>query len=479
MVEPDDHDGDAGAAETRGDGPAPQGAVGAASGPEAGAGPAPGQRTISRSRLAWVNVLIGVTTVLLIVGIFATWANRLLFNPDNWAQTSTELLQDPTVRATTANYLVDQLYANVDVAGLIKSGLPPQLQPLAAPAAGALRNAAVQGTELALTRPVVQNLWAQSNRAADQVFIAVVNGGKGPVGVKEGAVTLNLGAILENVAARLGLPSGLSAKLPPQIANLTVFKSDQLKYVQDWGNAVRNLALWLTILIPLLFALALFLVAGHRRRTLMTIGFAGAFAGVAVLLGRSILENQIAASLTSDAGLQVTIKRVYVIASSILADVSGAVIVGGLALVVAAWFAGPGRVPRASRHAIAPFLRERPGASYAITLAVMALIFIWNPLPATGKPGGIIVFTLLALLGTYVLIRQTAQEFPEAHSGAATEAIQARWRSARERRRQPGVVASAPPATAAEQLQRLVELRDHGELTSAEYQSAKDQLLHH
>ena len=109
---------------------------------------------------------------------------------------------------------------------------------------------------------VVQNLWAQANRAADQVFIAVVNGGKGPVGVKEGAVTLNLGAILENVAARLGLPSGLSAKLPPNIANLTVFKSDQLKYVQNWGNAVRSLALWLTILVPLLYALALFLAAG-------------------------------------------------------------------------------------------------------------------------------------------------------------------------------------------------------------------------
>ncbi len=443
-------------------------------------GPGPGRPTVSRRRLAWVNVLIGVATLLLIVGIFATWANRILFSPDNWSKTSTELLQDANVRATTAGYLVDQLYANVDVAGLIKSGLPPQLQPLAAPAAGALRNAAVQATEAALTRPVVQNLWAQANRAADQVFITVVNGGKGPVGVKEGAVTLNLGAILDNVAARLGLPSNLSAKLPANIANLTVFKSDQLKYVQNWGNAIRSLALWLTILVPVLYALALFLVPGHRRRTLMTIGFAGAFAGVAVLLGRSILESQIAGSLTNDASLRQTIRDVYIIVSSILADVAGAVIAIGLALVVAAWFDGPGRVPRTSRHAIAPFLRERPGASYAVTLGIMVLIFIWNPISATGKPGGIIVFTLLALLGTHVLIRQTAEEFPEAHSGAATQAMQARWRSVRERRHRPADVApSRAPATAAEQLQQLVELRDHGELTSDEYETAKEQLLHH
>ena len=46
----------------------------------------------------------------------------------------------------------------------------------------------------------------------------------------------------------------------------------------------------------------------------------------------------------------------------------------------------------------------------------MVLIFIWNPIPATGKPAGIIVFLALALLGTYVLRRQTAEEFPEARS---------------------------------------------------------------
>ena len=243
-------------------------------------GPAPAKSTISRRRLVGVDILIGVTTLLLIVGMFAIWANRLLFNPDNWSNTSTQLLENPDIRSATANYLVDELYANVDVPGLIKSGLPPALQGLAAPAAGALRNGAVSATELALTRPRVQNLWAQANRAADQTFIAVVNGGGPRVSVNQGVVTLNLGVILDNVAARLGLPSNLSSKLPPNIANLTIFKSGQLKTVQDAGKAIKGLALWLTILCPLLYALAILLAAGHRRRTLMTVGFAGIFAGL-------------------------------------------------------------------------------------------------------------------------------------------------------------------------------------------------------
>lgn len=400
-----------------------EGSVGSSA--PADAGPAdvnaPTATRPTRGRRIGVNVLIGVTTVLLIVGIFAVWANRLLFNPDNWAKTSTELLQNPNVRSSTANYLVDQLYANVDVAGALQQALPPRLEPLAGPVAGALRNGAVQAVELALTRPRVQDLWARANRGADQAFIAIVEGGKGPVGVNQGEVNLNLGAILENVAARLGLPANLSSNLPPNVANLTVFRANQLKYVQDGGNAVRSLALWLTILVPLLYALAIFLARGNRRRTLMMVGLSGILAGAVVLLGRSVLGNQIGGALSNDASTQQTIRAAYVITSSILADVAGACILGGAVLIVAGWFAGPARPAYAARRWLAPFLRAHNTEAYAITLAAMVLLFAWNPIPATGKPAGILVFTALALLGTYVLIRQTAEEFPAAGDGGVVD----------------------------------------------------------
>ncbi|MGH2883934.1 MAG: hypothetical protein ACRDPA_14775, partial [Solirubrobacteraceae bacterium] len=355
--------------------------------------PAVAPAKISRGRLIGVDVLIGVTTLLLVVAIFATWANRLLFSPDNWSKTSTQLLQNHNVRTTTANYVVYQLYANVDVTGLIKQGLPTQFQALAAPAAGALRNAAVQGAELALSQPRVQALWAQANRAADQTFIDVVNGRKGAVGVNQGAVTLDLGSILQNIASRLGLPSDLTSKLPANIATLQVFKSDQLKYVQNGGKAIKSLAFWLLVIVPLLYILALFLAKGHRRRTLMTIGFAGILAGILVILGRSILQGQVANSLTSDASLQATIHDVYGISTAILKDVASGVIFIGILLVAAAWFAGPARPAHSSRGAIAPFLREQTVATYGIVVGLLVLLFIWDPIPATSKPIGILVFT--------------------------------------------------------------------------------------
>jgi hypothetical protein len=371
----------------------------------------------SRGRRIVVDGLIVLASILGVVAILAVWANRLLFNPDNWSNTSTQLLQSPAVRNATSNYLVDQLYANVNVAGLLKAGLPPRLDPLAGPAAGALRNLAVQGVDLALTRPRIQSAWAAANRAAAQSFVTIVNGGTGAVGVQSGAVTLNLGQIADDVAARLGLPSNLSSKLPPSAAHLTVFRSKQIKLVQDLGNAVRSLALLLTILVPCLYALALLLARGRRRRTLLSIGVAIALVGMVGLAGRALLESRIPDSLMSDVSLRPAGRAVVTIATQIMGDISAGFIVVGAVAIVAAWFAGPARPAWVSRRWIAPFLRDHAAWTFAIVAFVMLLIFIWQPIHAAGTPAGIIAFSVLALVGTEALRRQTAREFPAPAGG--------------------------------------------------------------
>jgi hypothetical protein len=444
---------------------------------DGGAGPAAPAGHPGRGRMIAVNSLIGITTLLLVVGVFSVWANRLLFSPDNWENASTQLLQNPAIRSATSNYIVDQIYANVDVPGLIKSSLPTQLQGLAAPAAGALRNAAVQAVNLALQRPRVQNLWAQANRAADKTFIAVVNGGKGAVQVNQGVVTLNLGLIVDNVATRLGLPSDLSSRLPANIAHLTVLKSDQIKYVQNIGNLIRHLALWLTILVPVLYALALILApAGRRRRTLMVIGAGGVVGGLLVIFGRNLLQSQITNAITNDASLRPAVHATIGIATQILGQVAAAIVAVSIILIAAGWFAGPARVAVTARQAIAPFLRDHPAESYAITLAIMVLIFIWDPIHATGTPAGILTFVALALFGTFILRRETMREFPDAEHGAAM--VKLRNQARRLRPTKEATPADATSGSMPEQLRQLADLRDHGELTGEEYQAAKEQILH-
>jgi hypothetical protein len=431
----------------------------------------------ARGRQLVVHGLIVITTVLAVVAMFAVWTNRQLLDPDNWSATSTQLLQNATVREATANYAVDQLYANVDVAGVIRSGLPRQLQALAAPAAGALRNAAVQGARLALSDPRVQSLWAIANRAAAHTFVVIVEGGRGPVRINRGTVTLDLAPIVDDIAGRLGLPAQLGSKLPASIAHLRVLRSNQLALVQGIGRAVKGLALWLAIIVPLWYAAAIGLARGRRRRTLMSVGWGMVTAGVLVLLGRSFLISQVPASVVSDASLRPAAAAVAAIATSMLPEIAAEFVVVGLIVVGAAWLAGPARAARATRRACAPFLRDRPGVAYAILAVLVALILIWRPLRALGTPLGVIVFVALAFLATVLLRRETLAEFPTAAAGDTAEAIRARVRRLRESRGHHATDHANGGGLVSEELERLVALRDSGAITADEYRGVKARLL--
>jgi hypothetical protein len=437
---------------------------------------APARGPITRGRRWLVNGVIVFATVLSLFVIVSVWANRLLFNPDNWANTSTQLLQNPDIRSATANFVVDRLYANVDVAGQLSTTLPPRLKPLAGPIAGALRGGAVRTVDAALERPGIQSLWTAANRRADRLFITIVDGGKGAVAVNNGAVTLDLTQVVDTVASRLGLPSSVTSKLPSNIGTLTVFKSSQISFVQDLGNAIRHLALLFSILLPVLWALAIALARGRRRRTLMSVGFSIVVAGVLGVAARQILQNAIVNSIVHNDAQRPAVRATLAIGTAILSEIAIAFIIVGIVTIVAAWFAGPARPAIAGRRAIAPFLRERPGWTYAIVLSVMVLLFIWQPIHALGTPVGIVVFLCLALLGTELLRRQTAAEFPDAQPGDASAAARARLGAVRGRgasdRPPPGDTAALP-----EQLERLAALRDSGALTVTEYREAKATLL--
>ena len=113
------------------------------------------------------------------------------------------------------------------------------------------------------------------------------------------------------------------------MAHLTILKSDQIELVQNGGKALKGLALLLTIIVPLLYALALLLARGRRRRTLMTIGFAVILAGVVVLAGRSLIESQTVNSLVKNDANIPAAKEVMSIATSMLSEIAGAFVVIG------------------------------------------------------------------------------------------------------------------------------------------------------
>jgi len=433
---------------------------------EASAAPSGGAHRI------WVRLILALATVLAVFAIFAIWANRQMMNPSNWSKTSTSLLQKPTIRTAMAGYLVDQLYANINVQAQLRSGLPTRLEPLAGPLSGALHGVAEQAAERVLAAPKVQSAWQKANYAADQALVKIVNGGGSRVQINGGTVSLNLRQIVTDLSQTLGLPEGLADKLPASVATLKIVTSSQLGLARNLAKALHALALVLTILVFLLYLLAVALANGHRRRTLMWVGWSLVLAGLVVLVGRKVGQGQLVSAITSDASIEPAARDAYSVATSLLVQVASASIIIGVPVILSAMLAGPARWAVATRRFLAPHLRERPALAYWATAALLALVFIWGPIPATRNPVEMLIFTILAFVGAHVLRDQIAREFPDAEPVSLRAAVGEKFAHAR-----AATSRSPEPTSTAAELERLVALHDRAAITDEEYAAAKRDLL--
>lgn len=360
--------------------------------------------------------LIGVATVLGIVAIFAVWANRQLLDNGYWTSTNTKLIESPPIREAVSGYLTEQLYANVDVAGELKKELPSELQPLADPAAGALKDVVQKGINLLLERPEIQELWSKANSVTHAEFVRLIENKSSVVKLPGGGeVVLDLRPMLGEVAEKVGAPASLVEKIPPKVAQLRIVKSDQLKTMQDAVNVLRSLALVLPLLVVAMFALAVYLARGRRRQTLIEIGAAFVGAGLAVVVIRGIAGSKVVDALATTEAVRPAAQAAWSIGTSVLANVAWSTVFIGVVVVLAAMLAGPTRIATSLRRLMAPYMRDRPDVTFGVLGLLLLLLFAWGPIEATKSLTGILIIIVLAVLGTETLRRQTALEFPDAH----------------------------------------------------------------
>jgi hypothetical protein len=370
-----------------------------------------------RRRRTLVTAILVLATILGILAVFGIWANRQALETDNWVETSDKLLEDEEISNALANYLVDELFTNVDVQAAVAAKLPPELQPLAGPITGGLRQAADTGAKEAFDRPRVEQLWEEANRRAHERFIQVVDGD-----APDEDVTISLDTIAQQLGEQLGLD--IADKLPPDTATLVVLPASDLSTAQDAVKVFKDLVLILTVLALALFALAVYLADGWRRQALRNVGFAFIFIGIFILVARSIGGSLVTDSLASSDSVQPAVNQTWTIGTSMLSEGAGAMILYGIVIVLGAWLAGPGGLATSARRAIAPLLHERTTA-YASLLVLLLLLFWWAPTEGFRRlPISILIIALL-VLGMEMLRKQALKDFPDETWDKASE----RWRN--------------------------------------------------
>ncbi len=398
-----------------------------------GAGAAAPAPTPHRHRIL-IGTLFALATIIGIVAVLAVWANRQALNTDNWTNTSSQLLADKQIQTAVAAFTVNQLFSSGAVEAQLKARLPTQLQSLAGPISGGLQQLAGQAAPKLLASPQVQDAWRQANRAAHATFLKIINGGGSLASTNGGVVTLNLHAIVSQLATTLGIQQqvaaaqsklqsnaaavkGAASKVgitPPSNGQLVIMRSSQLKTVQDIASAIKGLALVLPLITFALFILAVWLSKGHRRPAVRMTGWCFVGIGLFALLARRVIGNYIVNNLVKHPANKPAVHDVWTIATTMLHDIAVALVIYGLIFVLAAWIAGPTRPATALRRALAPTLRDRPAAAYGTVFFALLLVIVWGPTPATRQLAYIVAFAVLLALGVHTLRRQTATEFPDA-----------------------------------------------------------------
>jgi hypothetical protein len=392
------------------------------------AGPVPPARGRRRTAIA----LIVVASLLAFLALPALWLDRQALNTDNWAETSSELLENEAIRTQVANYLVDQIYANVDVQGEIASALPPRAKPLAGLAAGGLQQIADDGVRNLLGRPVPQQAWEAANRRAHELLLKVIDGGGDVVATSGGVVTLDLETLLTQTADRFGVGGRVADKLPASAGEIVILKSDQLATAQDAAHLLEVAAVVLVALALLLFGIAVAIAQGWRREALRACGFGFIAAGAGALVARSVAGGYVVDSLATTDAVRPAVEATWTIGTSLLVQAATAAVWYGVVIVFAAWLAGPTRLATATRRLEAPFLRE-PRYAWGGLAAIVLLLIAWGPTPATRNPLPMLFLIAVLAVGVEALRRQTAREFPDLTIDDSLDTLRGWWSGARGR----------------------------------------------
>ncbi len=451
---------------------------------------------MSRGRRRLVRVLVVLGSLLAFLSVFAIWTERQALNTDDWVDTSGRLIQNSTIRSAVGDYLVDQLYENVDVEKELSEKLPGDTKDLAGPISGGLRQFAGEGANQVLQSSTAQELWKSANRTTHEQLLEVLEEKEGTVSTEEGKVSLNLGSLVTNLADQVGIGADLAAKLPPDAGQITILRSDQLKTAQNIVVAVKGLALVLSLLTFLCFGLAIYLSREGRWVTVLSCGIGLIAAGFAVIVAREVGGGIVVGQLVEEDSVKPAAEAAWSIGTSLMISIATTVIVVGVLFGIAGWLASPTGSARSTRRVFAPVLSEHVAYVYAALAIVVGIYFIQAPIQNLRSFLTTLVIAGLAAFGIHELRKQTVEEFPDADYGevfgrtkdrmvGAVKEANLGERASKlrlpEMRKpeggtEPTSAASAQDARLA-QLERLATLHEKGVLTDEELAAEKARVL--
>lgn len=384
----------------------------------------------SRWRVYTARVLIVLTAILAALSLLAGYVRYQALDTPTVEDAAAKMITNDAIQSEIAGTMVDQLYANVDVAATLRQDLPVDQRRLAAPLAGAFRGLAETSADRLLERPRVQAAWINSVGTAHEELLKLLDDRGTAIRTTNGVVVLDLKPLVIQLGDRIAIVGNLAQKLPPDAGKIQIMQADQLRQAQRLTHLLDILGRFLWLVTLAVAAIAVWVAPGRRRKTLRSLAIGVIVAGLLVLIvrraaGSYIVDHLVAAGTTRDA-----VSAAWDILTSLLVD-GGRTLVGvGVVLLIGTWLAGETRSGRASRREIAPLL-ARWEIAFGAVIGFMILLVWWGPTVQTHRWQFVVVFTALLALGVWALRKLALREYPDARNQPATAPFTRAWHALR------------------------------------------------
>lgn len=286
------------------------------------------------TRLGLAAFAVVLATLLVPIGITATWLSLRVDSTEAYVDTVAPLADDPELRDALADEVSDAAVTRLQElvpAPLLPASLGPVVR--------------------ASAQEVVENdgfpeFWRGANAEAHREFLAIVHERSGVV--HDGWVFIDVGPLLDDVLADFvaGL-SGFNVELPSQTLMVPVFPESKLEEARGAYLALDFLAVWVPLGWVALAAFAVLVAPGWRGRlrtgAACALGVAVGGVLVMVLTGAAteVALEQVDAAQRDLARLVVEVVVGSLDNSAAAAAIAGLVVGGGL--LVCSFLPQPGR----------------------------------------------------------------------------------------------------------------------------------------
>jgi hypothetical protein len=308
------------------------------------------RRGVGSLRWAFSIALVVLASLLTIVAVVARYARSQVLDTDRYVATVSPLAEDPAVQNAIATQVTNEIFRRLDVEAVTKDalsrltalGAPQIVEGLATPLADQVQSFTRSEVDKAVTSAEFARLWDQANRAAHKQVVAVLTGkSDGAVEVKEGAVTVDLGVVVDRVKQRLvDRGFSLAQNIPEVHSTFTLVESEQLTKAQRAVRLLDRSATALPFIVIGLAAAAVF-VAPNRRRGLLIAALGVAISMVLLAASLALVRNWY---LDNAAPRAMSASEAVGVAATLLSPLRTAmraVLVLGLVVALAAFLAGP------------------------------------------------------------------------------------------------------------------------------------------